>query len=77
MWQSDEQTPNNRFSGASHQFPHPDIERVGTQVVDFNIRKIRVRWDDELETVIVKELEGSRIPSSTALAFVSPTLFDE
>lgn len=77
VWKSDEQTPKNRFSGANHQFPHQEIERVGTKVVDFNDRQIRARWDDKLETVIVEELDGTRIPSSTAFAFVYPAFFPE
>ena len=77
VWKSDEQTPKNRFSGANHQFPHQELEQVGTKVVDFNDRQIRARWDDELETVIVEELDGTRIPSSTAFAFVYPAFFPE
>jgi len=65
------------FAAALHQFPHQEIERVGTQVVDFNDRQIRARWDSELETVIVEELDGTRISSSTAFAFVYPAFFPE
>ncbi|MEQ8998739.1 MAG: DUF3179 domain-containing protein [Coleofasciculus sp. B1-GNL1-01] len=77
VWEPDNQTPNNRFSGISHQFPHQELKQVGTQVVDFKGRQIRARWDNELETVRVEELDGTPIPSSTAFAFVYPAFFME
>lgn len=75
MWEVDNQTPSDRFSGASQQFPHEELKQVGTKVVDFNGRQIRARWDEELKTVIVEELDGTPIPSSTAFAFVYPAFF--
>jgi hypothetical protein len=75
IWESDNQTPNNRFSGSSRQFPHQELQEVGTKVVEFDNRQIRARWDSELETVVVEELDGTPIPSSTAFAFVYPAFF--
>lgn len=67
----------NRFSGVSYPFVHQEIQQIGTQVVDFNDRQIRARWDEDLNTAIVEELDGSPIPSSTAFAFVYPAFFTE
>ncbi|PMB25558.1 DUF3179 domain-containing protein [Fischerella thermalis] len=75
VWEADNQTPKNRFSGVSHQFSHQELEKVGQKVVDFNGRKIKAIWDKELKTVLVKELDGKQIPSSTAFAFVYPAFF--
>lgn len=77
IWESDGQTPNNRFSGESLQFLHQELQAVDTQIVDFNNRQIRVRWDEDLQTVVVEELDGTLIPSSTAFAFVYPAFFAE
>jgi hypothetical protein len=75
IWSSDNQTPHNQFSGNSHQFVHRNLERVGEKIVEFDGRQIRARWDDQLNTVIVEEMDGTPIPSSTAFAFVYPAFF--
>ncbi len=75
IWESDTQTPNNQFSGASDQFDHQQLQQMGDKVVEFNGRKIKVSWDKQLETVIVREMDGTIIPSSTAFAFVYPAYF--
>lgn len=77
IWSADGQAPHNRFSGISHQFEHAAIERQGSQTVRFGDRQIRARWDEQLETVIVEEMDGTPIPSSTAFAFVYPAHFGE
>lgn len=77
IWESSNQTPKGEFGGASKQFPHQEVKKVGEKVVQFNGRKIRARWDEELETVIVEEMDGTRISSSTAFAFVYPAFFGE
>ena len=74
IWEPNQQTPHNRFSGASLAFPHAEIQQVGEKVVNFNYRQIRVIWDQTLNTVVVEELDGTPIPSSTAFAFVYPAL---
>jgi hypothetical protein len=76
VWEANRNTPKNRFSGASHQFIHSNLKRVGTQVVDFNGRQIRARWDARMETVVVEELDGTSIPSTTSFAFVYPAFFE-
>ncbi|MDG2989787.1 DUF3179 domain-containing protein [Candidatus Synechococcus calcipolaris G9] len=76
IWEADQQTPTNEFSGASHQFSHGELKQVGTQVIDFNGRQIRGRWHPQKETVIVEELDGTVIPSTTAFAFVFPAFFN-
>lgn len=76
VWEADNQTPKNRFSGVSHQFSHQELEKVGQKVVDFNGRKIKATWDKELKTVIVEELDGKPISSSTSFAFVYPAFFE-
>jgi len=75
VWEHDSGTPQNRFSGASHRFVNRRIKQAGERVVTFNGRKVRARWDPQLETVIVEELDGTRLPSSTAFAFVYPAYF--
>jgi hypothetical protein len=77
IWESSNKTPKGEFGGASQQFPHQEMKKVGEKVVQFNGRKIRARWDEELETVIVEEMDGTRISSSTAFAFVYPAFFGE
>ncbi len=77
IWESDNQTPENSFSGFSYQFPHQELEKLGTKVVDFNGREIKAIWNEELKTVVVEELEGETIPSSTAFAFVYPAFFTQ
>lgn len=77
VWETDEGTPSDRFRIASIQFPHQELQQVGSQVVDFNNRQIRARWDEKLQTVIVEELDGTPLPSSTAFAFVYPAFFGQ
>lgn len=77
IWESDNQTPKGEFSGASQQFPHEEMKRVGEKTIQFNGRKIKAHWDEELETVIVEEMDGTRLPSSPAFAFVYPAFFGE
>lgn len=68
-------TPQGKFGGASQQFPHEEMKEVGEKTVQFNGRQIKARWDEQLETVIVEEMDGTRIPSSTAFSFVYPAFF--
>ncbi len=75
IWQSDSQTPHNQFSGDSQMLVHEEIRQRGTQEVEFAGRKVRGRWDEALSTVIVEELDGTIIPSTTAFAFVYPAYF--
>ena len=77
IWEEDRNRPNNLFSGASYQFAHEELKQVGEKVVPFNGREIRARWDARLETVVVEELDGSPLPSSTAFAFVYAAYFPE
>lgn len=60
---------------STHQFVHAELEQVVEKIVEFNGRQIRARWDKELKTVIVEELDRTSIPSSTAFAFVYPAFF--
>ena len=75
VWEPDRKTPHNQFSGVSAQFVHTEIEKLGQQMVQLGDRQIRARWDNRLNTVIVEELDGTPIPSSTAFAFVYPAFF--
>ncbi len=77
IWEPDSATPKDRFSGASMQFPHQQIAQMGQNVVRFNGRQIRARWDQQLQTVRVEELDGQPIPSTTAFAFVYPAFFGQ
>jgi len=77
VWQVDNQTPFNQFSGSSHVFIHEAVQQAGSQEVEFAGRTIRGRWDAALSTVVVEELDGTEIPSTTAFAFVYPAYFSE
>lgn len=76
VWEADNQMPHNRFSGDSRQFPHEELKQVEEKVVVFNGRTIKARWDRQLATVVVTEMDGTVIPSSTAFAFVYPAYFE-
>jgi hypothetical protein len=54
----------------------PIVKRI-EKTVQFKGRQVKARWDEELETVIVEEMDGTRIPSSTAFAFVYPAFFGD
>ena len=75
IWESDGETPKNLFSGDSLQFVHSEMKKIGEKILEFNGRKIRAQWDSQMQTVIVQELDGKTIPSSTAFAFVYPAFF--
>jgi len=77
VWQADNQTPLNQFSGSSHVFIHEAVQQAGSQEVEFAGRTIRSRWDAALSTVVVEEPDGTEIPSTTAFAFVYPAYFGE
>jgi hypothetical protein len=75
IWENGDKTPKGQFSGASQQFVHQEMKEAGEKVVQFNGRKVRARWDEQLETVVVEEMDGTRLPTSTAFAFVYPAFF--
>jgi hypothetical protein len=75
VWQADGQTPHNQFSGDHYSFIHEELQQSGVQEIEFAGRTIRGRWDETLSTVVVEELDGTIIPSSTAFAFVYPAYF--
>ena len=77
IWEPDQKTVFNTFSGVSQQFNHDQLKKIGSKKINFNQREIIARWSPELETVIVEELDGTVIPSSTAFAFVYPSFFEE
>ena len=77
VWQVDNQTPHNQFSGDTHQFVHEEIQQIGSQEIEFAGRTIRARWDEALSTVVVEEQDGTVIPSSTAFAFVYPAFYGD
>ena len=75
IWRADGHNTYNRFSGASYQFAHEQIEQIGEKIIEFKGREIKASWDDQLNTVIVEAKDGTVIPSSTAFAFVYPAYF--
>ena len=77
IWEPNTDRPFNKFSGASQQFVHSEIEELGEKTVEFNDRQVIAKWNEDLATVIVSELDGEIIPSSTAFAFVYPAFFEE
>ena len=77
IWESDQQTPKNNFAGASYQFDHQELQQIREKIVELNGRPIKANWDSQLETVVVTEMDGQIIPSSTAFAFVYPAYFNQ
>ncbi|MEM9487239.1 MAG: DUF3179 domain-containing protein [Cyanobacteria bacterium P01_F01_bin.116] len=77
VWEPDGETPHNRFSGDSFQFVHDEVKRQGSQEAELSGRTVQARWDESLETVVVEEMDGTVIPSSTAFAFVYPAFYGE
>ncbi|NEP63641.1 MAG: DUF3179 domain-containing protein [Symploca sp. SIO2G7] len=77
VWEPDGKTPHNQFSGDSLQFVHNRLEQQGTQEAELSGRTVRARWDEQMKTVVVEELDGTVIPSSTAFAFVYPAFYGE
>ncbi|NET51687.1 MAG: DUF3179 domain-containing protein [Merismopedia sp. SIO2A8] len=83
IWEGNMETPHNEFSGISHQFVHDDIRELGRQEVvlgnssqeGLHQRTVQAYWDENLSTVIVKDMDGTVIPSTTAFAFVYPAFF--
>lgn len=75
VWEADEATPLNDFSGDSFQFIHQQVELLGEMMVTLSGRSVTAKWDPMLETVIVEDADGSVLPSSTAFAFVYPAFF--
>ncbi|WP_222597832.1 hypothetical protein [Euhalothece natronophila] len=53
------------------------MREIGEKTLQFNGCQIKTRWDDKLDTVIVEEMDGTPIPSSTAFSFVYPAFFGE
>ena len=77
VWQADAATPFNQFSGEHHAFMHEDMRQAGEQAIEFGGQTVRGRWDEALSTVVVEQMDGTVIPSTTAFAFVYPAYFDE
>ncbi|MEM9267241.1 MAG: DUF3179 domain-containing protein [Cyanobacteria bacterium P01_F01_bin.13] len=77
VWEPDGKTPHNQFSGDSLQFVHDEVQQQGSQEAELSGRTVRARWDEQMETVVVEELDGTVIPSSTAFAFVYPAFYGE
>lgn len=76
VWESDSQTPRDQFSGSSLAFAHEALRQAGRQEVTFAGRTIQARWDEAMSTVVVEEMDGSVIPSTTAFAFVYPAFYN-
>ena len=75
VWQADDATPFNQFSGDSQAFVHSEVQQAGGQTAEFAGQTIRGRWDEALATVVVEQSNGTVIPSTTAFAFVYPAYF--
>jgi len=76
-WEPDDKSPRDQFSGESLQVIHDEIQAAGEKTLEIGDRTIRARWDQPLETVIIEELDGTQLPSSTAYAFVYPAFFSQ
>lgn len=74
-WEPDGGSPRDRFSGYHVQFPHDEIKAAGEKQVEFGDRTIRARWQPDFDTVVIEELDGTPLPSSTAYAFVYAAFF--
>ena len=77
VWEPDGKTLHNQFSGDSLQFVHDQVQQQGSLEAELSGRTVRARWDEQLNTVVVEEMDGTVIPSSTAFAFVYPAFYGE
>ena len=77
VWEPDDATPFNQFSGDSHAFVHREVQQEGVQEVELAGQTIRGRWDQALATVVVEQMNGTVIPSTTAFVFVYPAYFGD
>lgn len=77
IWEADQATPENYFSGSSRQFIHDQIRQAGEQMIEFNGRDVRAIWDPQLNAVRIEEINGDPVVSSTAFAFVYPAFFED
>ncbi|MBE9075709.1 DUF3179 domain-containing protein [Romeria aff. gracilis LEGE 07310] len=75
VWEANDQTPHNQFSGDSHSFAHEALAQIGSQEVQLAGQTILARWDPALSTVVVEAADGTVVPSTTAFAFVYPAFF--
>ncbi len=77
VWEADDATPHNQFSGSRVMVGHEELSATGEQIVELGDRQIRAYWDEVLDTARFEELDGTPIPSSTAFAFVYPAFFSD
>ena len=75
IWQADNNTPLNQFSGSSYHISHEQMKRLKKQSITFNGKPTLVIWDEQFNTV--RFFQGDKeIPSSTAFAFIYPAFFE-
>lgn len=77
VWESEDGTPRNQFSGSRVMVGHEELSAAGEQMVGLGDRPIRAYWDDALTTGRFEELDSTPLPSSTAFAFVYPAFFGD
>ncbi|MEM1369842.1 MAG: DUF3179 domain-containing protein [Cyanobacteria bacterium P01_H01_bin.15] len=77
IWESDQQTPYNQFSGASLAFEPAAIAERGQHVLSFQGRPLYLRWDEGLQTVHAERPNGRRLAVATAYGFVYPAFFGQ
>jgi hypothetical protein len=75
VWQPDEHTPQNEFSGEAFKFTHSDLRDIEEQSFIFSGEEIAAKWDENLSTIRFFPKSGGELASSTAFGFVWPAFF--
>ncbi len=76
LWQSDENTPKNIFSGESVHFTQEELEKEKAVTFNFTGLEYKAIWNEDLRTIQFFDENGDEVPSSTAFAFVYPAYFE-
>lgn len=74
IWEADDETPKNQFSGDSFHITHKEARQLGRKELLFNDQNITLEWDENLKTVVFYK-KNKEIPSSTAFGFVYSAFF--
>jgi len=75
IWQTDDKTPTNNFSGESYKILYSELKEKHTINFIFNNKSYSAVWDNELQTPRFFDDAKTEIPASTAYAFVYPAYF--
>jgi len=75
IFQHDEKTPTDRFSGATQHFTQERVQAAGTIEFEWSESTATATWDTQLETIIFTDSSGEVIPDMALFGFVHPAHF--